>query len=229
MTKMARTFLMLGSPRTPKKSTSESLGSFLLGILAEKGVETSFVHVHRAVRTDHGMEQLLEEFFQAELVILACPLYVDSLPAPVIRVMERLAEELATRQIPQKRFAAIINCGFPEPRHIEVALAICDQFARETGMRWEGGLAVGGGEAIGGRSLREAGGLARRIRKSLQLTAESLAAGNAVPEEAKNLLSKPIIPSWLYRWVGDLGWKRKARPYGVQRKLTARPFQPDDH
>jgi len=91
MRHIEQALLMLGSPRALAKSNSQSLGSYLLSLLEEKGVKTSFVHINRALRTQDGLTMLLESFDQAELVVLCCPLYVDSLPASVIRVMESLA------------------------------------------------------------------------------------------------------------------------------------------
>jgi len=219
--------LMLGSPRAHSESNSYSLGSYLLGQLEKKGVKTSLVHVNRALRSDGAFAKLRDSLDRADLVVLSCPLYVDSLPASVIHVMEMLAGERKVQDVSRKRFLAIINCGFPESKHTEIALAICRRFAKEAGMKWEGGLGLGGGEALGGRPLEEVGGLARNVRNSLRLTAESLVKGDPVPESAKELISKPLIPSFLYRWIGHWGWKRQAKQYGVKKDLMARPFLQD--
>jgi len=203
------------------------LGTYLLRELAERGVQTSFLHVHRVLRNPEGLSRLLHSCEQANLIVLSCPLYVDSLPAPVIRVMEAIAEQREGLRLAEKRFTVIVNCGFPEARHTEIALAICRRFARETGLRWEGGLGLGGGEAIAGRPLNHVGGLARNVKRSLQLAAASLAEGHPIPEKAKELIAKPLVPFWLYRWLGHWGWKRKAKRYGVERELMAQPFKQD--
>jgi len=225
MSTVENALLILGSPRALNKSTSHSLGIFLLAQLEAKGISTSFMHVQRAVRSQEGMAKLLCSFERAELIVLSCPLYVDSLPAPVVEVMEMLAIERSVGASTEKRFAAIVNCGFPEAWHTEIALAICRCFARQTGLRWAGGLGLGGGEAVGGRRLEEAGSLARNIRRSLLLAADSLAQGEAIPERACKLISKPLVPYWLYRWLGQRGWKRQGERYGTEKDLMARPYE----
>lgn len=217
--------LLLGSPRALNKSTSHSMGVYLLRLLEESGVETSLVHIHRALRSREGVLNLVESFEQADLVILSCPLYVDCLPAPVIRCLELVADKAETSHTNEKGFVSIVNCGFPESRHTDVALAICRRFAHEVGVKWMGGLGLGGGEAIGGKSLDQAGGIARKIRRSLRLSAESLMQGQAVPSKAEELIAKPLIPVWIYKWIGDRGWRRQAKQYHVEKNLMSRPFQ----
>lgn len=225
MSHIQRALLILGSPRALQESTSESLGGYLLELLEGKGVETTRVHAHRSVRTLEGMQALFDNFDNADLVILSCPLYVDSLPAPVIHVMEGLQEHWKLRKHTSKGFVAIVNCGFPEALHTEVSLAICRRFAQETGLGWRGGLGLGGGEALGGKSLDQAGWLARNVRRSLQLAAAALQEDKHVPQKAIDLISKPLVPAWLYRWLGNRGWNRQAKRYGVKDEVMARPFQ----
>ena len=225
MNQVENALFLLGSPRALNKSTSHSLGVYLSEALKEKGVKTSFLHIQRAFRSETRVRKLIEAFRRADLLILTCPLYVDSLPAPVIRCMELLAEHAESKKTQDKAFAAIINCGFPESLHTEIALKICCRFAQETGMRWQGGLGLGGGEAIAGKPLDQAGRLVRNVKRSLMLSAESLAEGRSLPEKAIELMSRPLIPTWLYKWFGNRGWKRQAKRYGTRKRLLARTFR----
>ena len=118
---------------------------------------------------------------------------------------------------------AILNSGFPEAHQNVTALAICRQFAIETWFEWTGGLALGGGAAINGRSLRDAGDMARQARESLELTAAALAAGERVPQQAVDLMAKPLMPAGLYTHTATLGWRRQAHRLGSD--LEARPFE----
>jgi len=45
-------------------------------------------------------------------------------------------------------------------------------------------------------------------------------------QQAKDAMSRPLVPAWAYVWLGDLGWKRQARHYGTQKRLHARPYEP---
>lgn len=46
------------------------------------------------------------------------------------------------------QFAALVNCGFPEPEHTRTAFSIGRHFAAAAGYTWSGGLPLGGGGAI---------------------------------------------------------------------------------
>jgi hypothetical protein len=159
------------------------------------------------------------------VLVIAFPLYVDSLPYLVIRAMEHIARHRQARgEGKSQRLVSIANCGFPEAHQNDTALAICRQFAREAGFEWAGGLALGGGEAINGKSLSQVKGMARNVIKSLDLTADALAEGQMVPQEAVGAMATPITPAWAYALLGGMGWKRRAKKHGAQKKLRDRPY-----
>lgn len=223
MTAENRALLLVGSPRG-KKSSSMALGTYLLDRLQERGWEADKIHIHPALRSSEKREKMLAAVNGANLVALVFPLYVDSIPAAAIHAMELIAARRQAAEVSPK-FIAIVNCGFPEAYHNDTALAICRQFAREANFEWAGGLLLGAGQgAVQGQSLAEAGGRVRNITKSLDLTAAALAAGDAVPQEAIDLMAKPFIPPWLYRAMGSVGWYFMAREYGTMWKLRARPY-----
>ena len=217
-------FLLIGSPGG-KRRTSESLGSRLLEQLEMKGMETQTVHIQKSLRTVEGQEKLLSAVNNSDIIILAFPLYIDTLPAPVIKTMELILEHRKSGYVSKKsRLVAIVNSGLPEPNHSHIALANCKIFCTEVGIEWAGGLAIGGGEAIAGRPLGEVKGMARKVIKALDLTAETLVKGEPVPEEALELTSKPIVPKWLYLFAGTRGWKSKAKKNGASKRMYDTPY-----
>jgi hypothetical protein len=170
---------------------------------------------------------MLEAVDKADLVLLAFPLYVDSLPAPVMKALEAIALQRASQgeNKPQPLFAAIANCGFPEPGHNATALAICANFARLSNFTWAGSLALGAGEGmVHGTPLNELDGRVIPLKKALDLAAEALARGTSIPSAAQALLAKPFIPGWLYRAMGVYGWRQQARPYGVEKVIKRQPY-----
>ncbi len=218
--------LLVGSAHQPR-STSQSLGEYLLERLAKGGLDTETLFLHRALRSEETTEELLAAVDRADPVILAFPLYVDTLPYLVTRTLELLAAHRQDRDLPGgQRLLVIVNCGFPEAAHNAVALEICRRFARETGFTWAGGLALGGGGAINGRPLSQVQGLARNVIRALDMTAEALLRGEAAPPAAVALMERPMIPAWLYIRIGHRLWKRQARKYGTSGRLMARPFVP---
>jgi hypothetical protein len=228
--------LLVGSAKRPR-SNSEALGSYLCRRLEAEGYRCETLLLGRAERSAGGRAELLAATDRAGLVILAFPLYVDSLPYLVIQAMERIAAHRRGREGGQpqggngraaQRFCALANCGFPEAQHNDVALAICRRFAAEAGFGWAGGLALGGGEALGGQSPAERGGMARGVVQALDLAATALARGEEVPPQAVQAMARPLIPARLYVWMGGLGWWLRARRYGAARRLRAQPYRARD-
>jgi multimeric flavodoxin WrbA len=218
-----RAVLLVGSPRT-KKSTSHSLGSYLFDKLGAQNIQTETVFLHTTLRSAKKSQKMLEAIDAADLVLLAFPLYVDSLPAPVMEALERIAAHRAGAST-RKLFAAIANCGFPEAKHHDPALAICATFALQAGFEWAGSLSLGAGEGlVHGAALNEMDGRAIPLKQALDLAAAALAQGQAIPAAAQAFLAKPFIPSWLYRLMGGFGWKQQAKEYGAK-NLSARPYQ----
>jgi len=220
-----KTVLLLVGSQKIKQSTSASLGAYLLKLLEAKGFGTNTMIVHQWLRSGEGLEKLIAGVNGADMVVLAFPLYIDSLPSGVIRMMELIAEDRRGKDIREgQRFVAIANSGFPEAHHNDIALAICRRFASESGFRWAGGLALGGGEAIGGEEIDKAGGRARFARKALVLAAEALAEDRDIPEEAIKLMARPFVPSRIYTLIGSMGWKRRARENKAIERIHAKPY-----
>ena len=219
--------LLVGSPRL-SKSTSHSLGSYLMDQLAARGVETEIFQVYTSLNSPDKMRNLLEKLAATDLVVLAFPLYVDSLPGAVMQLLERIADYRTSHMTDRSlktRFAALANCGFPEASHNATALAICAEFSRTAGFDWAGGIMLGAGEGlVHGVPLTELGGRAFAVTNALNLAAGALAVGDPIPQEAQDLLSKPFIPAWIYRLAGGLGWKQQAKQYGVEKMLRRKPY-----
>lgn len=219
-----RALLLVGSPRTDK-STSYSLGGYLFERFSSQSIQTETIYLHTVLRSPEKMKALLDAVDGADLVTLAFPLYIDSLPAPTIEALERIAAHRQGREQTRRQlFTAIANCGFPEARHNATALAICETFARQARFEWAGSLALGGGEMVNGTPLPKLGRRAIPLKKSLELAAEALVQGLAIPKAARDLLAKAVIPGWLYRLLGGYGWKQRAKSYGAEKSLKRQPY-----
>ena len=219
-----RAVLLVGSPRLTK-STSYSLGSYLAEQLKGLGVETETIMVYTNLNSPEKMHHLLEKLDAADLAVLAIPLYVDSLPGAVVELLERIAVH-RTNHTAKTRFAAMVNCGFPEAKQNETALAICAEFSRQVGFEWAGGLMLGAGEGlVHGEPLQKLDSRVHAVVNAINLAAGSLAIGDPIPKNAQDLLNKPFIPGWMYSLVGGFGWKQQAKQYGAGKMLYRKPYQ----
>jgi len=218
------TLLLVGSPK-PGTSASRSFGEALLSRLAARSVTTRTARVAPSFRSEVKLAELTEEIAWADLVVLSCPVYVDSLPAPVTRLLEAWAAGVdANARVGSKarQLALLVQCGFPEARHCNVAIDVCRQFCAETGVEWAGALAFGTGGALEGRSI-ERSPLARAV-PALDAAADALAAGQPIPSSASAAFAKPIAPAWVYTLFGGLAWWRLARKRGGKERLRLRRY-----
>lgn len=212
--------VLIGSPRMG--STSAHLALPFIDGLTARGWITRSLRITAALRTPKAWTELESAYRAADVVLIASPLYVDALPAPVIRALERLA---AMADPPAPGLLAIINSGFIEAHQNDVALAILEEFARETGARWLGGFALGGGGALGGQSLMKMGGMTAHLLRAFEMTVAALADGTPIPEEAQTLVRRRLMSRWLYCTIANLGMLKAAMDHGALWRIHARPYK----
>lgn len=234
-----RALLLLGSPKFTSPSTSGALGGYLMERLGEHGWETETLKLSARESRQGGWPALISAVERADMVVLAFPLYIDTLPVLVTAALEALATHRRalgsrTRHV---RLAVISNNGFPEAQHNLPAVATCRRFAEESGIVWAGALAMGAGEAIsGGRPLyapNPTGLPTDHVARALQLAAEELAAGRPVSDEARATISQVPIPGApAAAWYGVFGqtaeqhWKQTASGNGLSaERILGRPYQ----
>lgn len=219
-----RAVVLIGSPRARGQSASDTLARHVSDRLEYLSFEVAWFRA-RELRREARMIELLGAIAAAETLILATPLYVDSLPYLVTRAIERIRDErpdtVARRGC---GMLAIVQCGFPEVRHTYVALDICRLFAAQAGFTWIGGLGMGGGEAVKGKRLKDLGGMARNVVRALDLAADAIVNRKELPAEAVQLMAKPMVPARVYTMFGNFGWYRQAIRNGTLKHLRDRPY-----
>ena len=222
--KPEKAVLLVGSPRGEKRA-SRALGKRLLAGIAERGAVVEIHSIYGAWASEAKMAALLDAVDAAKLVVFAFPLYVDHLPALVVRLCERIAARRGgQRPAARPRLAALVQCGFPETIQNQPAIDIMRRFAELAGFEWAGGLAMGMGGAVEGRLAGKPSGMLRNVVRGLDLAAAALAEGNPIPPEAVEAFGRSLMPTRLYFAVANLNWKRTARKTGRGIDLYARPY-----
>jgi multimeric flavodoxin WrbA len=225
-----RTILLLnGSPKC-ERSNSRLIAKFLVEKLEEKGLTSEEFFAARLLSSSENREKLLKSVDDADLIILATPLYVDSVPSFTIKAMETIREhQKNVNDAGTKLLIAVMNSGFPEKEHMSIALKIVQNFARESNLRWAGGITVGMGGALGQKPLKDGGGMTAKLTEGLSLASAALARGEPIPEEAEDLASKPFMPIFLtrsyLRTFGNRMWDKDAKNNGARAEMRARPYQ----
>lgn len=225
-----KALLITGSPKG-RASVSRQFGAALLDRLAARGAETEEISVAEVLRSSEERHRFYRAADAADVVVVSFPLYVDQLPAPLIQTLELLADRRLGAQGATpwpgplvQRLVAIVQCGFWESHQNRPAVDIMRQFARETGFVWAGGLAMGAGGALSGRSLDKAGGMVRNAVRALDLAAAALAEGGLVPPEAEALMAKPLMPRWLYHPAANWGFRHLLKKHGAKARTYDRPY-----
>ncbi|MCI5130008.1 MAG: flavodoxin family protein [Candidatus Electrothrix sp. EH2] len=197
--------LLVGSPKLKKPSTSEVLGFSLLKKLEKRGWKTESLTLSESIlKGKEGQKVLFSAVKKAGIILLAFPLYIDTLPFLVIKTLELITRKKKEVMQPycEKYLLAIINNGFPEAYQNAPALSVCQNFALESGMIWAGGLAMGAGEALlSGQPITGFKGYKSifrpplyHVNQALNLTATSLSYGHPVPGKAVQLMMQKPIP-----------------------------------
>lgn len=221
---MSRALLLVGSPK-PQASASRTFAEAVGARVAARGWETRIERIAPAFSDTDRMSGLLAAIGESDLIIIAFPVYVDSLPAPVLKLLQtwKAAVDDGSLEVGTGgRLAVLTQCGFPEANHCDVAVETCRLFAEEVGIEWAGALAFGMGGAIEGGSI-ERSPLAKRL-SALDAAAEALAEQRAIPQSARDAFARPLAPGWLYPLVGGLIWRRQARRRGCTQPITSRRY-----
>ena len=93
MSNFKRVLLLIGSPRGIK-SNSTSVGNYLVDTLKKNGTieETETIVLTRKIRSDVKMEEMLISIKKSDLIILASPIYDDTVSYVTLRALEYIAE-----------------------------------------------------------------------------------------------------------------------------------------
>jgi hypothetical protein len=224
MTTTSKVLLVVASPRG-KAGVSHVMASYFGARLATQGLSMETVHVSDVFESAEEARGFLTAMSEAETAFFFFPLYADQLPGILVRALELYdAHRVFLGRGRLRRVAALCNCGFPEAGHIDGALAVMRRFAELQGLKYSGGLAFGGGGMVQGAiALERQGGKVERLKKVLNLSADAVAKGLPLPEEAMALVRRPVLPHFLYAFIAEIGF----RWHCYKRKVDAmaRPFQ----
>lgn len=195
MTNISKLLIFNGSPR--KKGTSYSFARTIRTIVQGSGSDAEIKHIIDYFDGKESLDALRRELAECDVIVLTAPLYVDALPYPAIWFMEKLAQEYSG-ELKGKSFFAVGQCGFPDITRIEPLLDSCRIFAAETGMKWLGGLAYGGGAIINGTFLEDFRGRGKKITAGFELAIHAVLEGGLIPAKAQETITlklpKIILP-----------------------------------
>lgn len=217
MNESRNVLFLIGSPKK-SRSTSESIADYLSETIKAKA-DWYLEKIHILTTIHENPDAIVTASNQSDLIVLAFPTYVDSLPSHVIETLLLLENGLDKSKV--RNFMVLINCGFPETLHNDNAIKICRFFAIQNGLNWRGGIAVGAGGAIIGKKLSDLGGMADHLMKNIKMLANRLVEDEPIQDDG--ILRAQVVPTEIYSMAGNTGWEKQAEKYGVQDRLYDKP------
>jgi NAD(P)H-dependent FMN reductase len=216
--------LLNGSPRG-KDANSRKILAWIA-----QGLEQAGIAAPRIVdlAPDPARAAHLQAFLDADEVVLAFPLYTDSMPGLVKAFLEAIA--LADRsRLQGKRVAFVIQSGFPEGIHTEALGNYLARVCERLGFVHLGTLRKGGVEGI--RMMPP--------KAVAKIQARFVVAGNELGTKGKfspeliRTMAEPRTFGWtgrtIIRLLGSLGlinfyWNRKLKEHGAYARRFDMPY-----
>ncbi len=165
---------------------------------------------------DHmeDMPWLARKLEKAETIVLCMPLYVDGLPAQVIRLMETFRNEYRGGRA---RIYLLANMGLYESKQLINLFAMVRQWCGQMDFEYCGGLGISAGELVG--TLIDQKSFDNISNKKVIEGIDRLAA--AINSEAvlEDIYAEPHhFPRWLYLLIANTNWNRLAKKAGIKPK-----------
>lgn len=208
-----KALLMNGSPKA-----AGSASGVVLDAIAAVLAPVAETRRKRAVTAGPATEEDVD----ADVLVLAFPLYVDCLPAPLLEWLlsyRAMAPDRAGWK--PTRVYAVCNCGFHEAAQTELALAVVENFARSAGLEWGGGLGVGSGGMLAGLAAVPPGAsIKRRVSQGLDWIAGLAARGDG---RGETRFVRFAFPRFAYILAAHAGWRSMARANGLRSRDIGRP------
>lgn len=212
-----------GSPRGQGSNTKVMLEQLIAGFESVPGNSHELYYLKRVQQGD----ELAQAFAEAEIVLLAFPLYTDAMPGLVKAFIERLEPFCGREGNPALGF--MVQSGFPEATHSRHVEKYLEKLAARLGCRYLGTIVKGGCEGV--RMVPER--MNRKLFAGLQQMGRALAERGQFDRVELQRLAKPErYPRWsipLFKLLIKTGlltmyWDNQLKENGVYEQRFARPY-----
>lgn len=202
--------LINGSPKV-KESASESVLKAIKDLLLQENVVVSEYHFSKSQLDIENIEQFMDN----ECFVFAFPLYVDGIPSHLLHCLLQL--ETLAKARPQKEIYvyALVNCGFYEGHQNALAIEMMKNWTVKAGLIWGQGIGVGaGGMLTMLKSVPLGQGPMKSLGKALTQFIDTIV--NKASQDSIYVTAN--FPRLLYKFGGEMGWRKSAKVNGLKRK-----------
>ena len=157
---------------------------------------------------------LVQELEKTETIVLCMPLYVDGLPAQLIRLMETFRREYRGGKA---RIYLLANMGLYESKQLRNLFSAVRQWCADMDFEYCGGLGINAGELIGTlidqKSFDNISN--KKVIEGIECLAEAVNSGKVM----EDIFAEPHhFPRWLYIAIANTNWNRLAKKAGIRPK-----------
>jgi multimeric flavodoxin WrbA len=164
-------------------------------------------------------EEMYTEIISGDIIVLAFPLYIDSLPSNTLKMIIELESLFKEKNITGIIVYAIINNGFYEGKQTHIAFEIIKNWCERSGIKFGGGIGQGAGEMIGvTKNTPIDKGAFNNLARALKFMAEKI----ALKESFEIIYLSPYFPRFLWKIAGTSFWHQLAKKNGLKKKEITR-------
>lgn len=211
--------LINGSPRGDK---SNSL--VMLNWLNEGCAELLPIYKLNSEKYHKEAKQALLE---AEDIFIIMPVYVNSMPAQVMKFFESLEE--CKEELKGKNISALIHLGFQEGEQAYPLKIILENIFNELGLHCKGIIIRGGSEST--RLMPKQ--WQRKTVEAMQILGDAFVSGKPFPHKTVTYLGHPMVLSKKYQFfmkfltklgIPNIYWNQKLKANGALKQSFDTPY-----
>ena len=212
-----------GSPRAKASTNKIILDHFIEGFMETEGNSYELAYLVRVKEAD----RFVEMFKEAEQVIIAFPLYYDSMPAIVKTFIESLEPFRGNANNP--RIAFSVNSGFPEANHSRYVERYLKKLARRLGCEYIGTVVRGNMHRVD----ETPAWMTKKILKTYKQLGKTFGETGQFDQKILDKLAKPekftgftlSVMKLMYKTpFASFGWDRQLKKAGSFDRRYARPY-----
>lgn len=155
-------------------------------------------------------EELLRAVGGCSALVFAFPLYVDGIPANLLRQLEQVCPSVA-QAAPEAKVYALVNNGFYDGCQNALALEMMQYFTQEAGLTWGQGIGVGAGGMLQSAPIGK--GPLTRLGKTMGALADTILQRSS----AENITIDPNFSRFFYMQAAHMGWRFQAKNNGLKK------------
>lgn len=189
-----------------------SNSNYFLDVLeAQLNEKCERVHLNQV----KGIDEVDEKLKIADALVIGMPLYGDGAPAQVVEFMEKMYQDYKEKYQNLPVYV-VSNLGFYESNQIRIQLKIVKNWCNKMGMAYDGGLAIGAGEMLGGMdNVPINQGPNKKLGEGMGKLAETIIKRECI---ADIYVEPAYFPRAFYMMAANMSWGRNVQKYGLTKK-----------